>query len=107
METRRRFLQYFSGLGLGSTLLPGVLWSRVRETQVTSVTAQMIEGALAVAGLQLGPEAVASMVRGVNRALDRYQAMREIPIPDDVAPATYFSPVVAPGYQGLSLSGRF
>ena len=29
--TRRRFLAYFSSVGLSPTLLPGVLWAQVQE----------------------------------------------------------------------------
>src|SRR5690242_17647739 len=31
-EHRRRFLTFFSGIGLGSTLLPGVLWSEMQAS---------------------------------------------------------------------------
>jgi len=30
-DTRRRFLGFFSGIGLGGTLLPGVLWAQVQQ----------------------------------------------------------------------------
>ena len=31
--SRRRFLSYFSGVGLTSTLLPGTLWARMQEQE--------------------------------------------------------------------------
>ena len=30
-ETRRRFITHFSAIGLGSTLVPGVLWARMQD----------------------------------------------------------------------------
>lgn len=35
---RRRFLAYFSGVGMTSTLLPGTLWARIQEQQADEVT---------------------------------------------------------------------
>ena len=32
---RRDFLAWCSSLGLGGTLLPGVLWARMQEAEVT------------------------------------------------------------------------
>ena len=40
---RRRFLTYFSGLGLSSTLLPGVLWARLQEEETPKITADMLK----------------------------------------------------------------
>ncbi len=31
--TRRRFLAYFSSVGLSSTLLPGVLWAQIQDEE--------------------------------------------------------------------------
>ena len=30
-DTRRRFMTHFAGIGLGSTLAPGVLWARMQD----------------------------------------------------------------------------
>jgi len=30
-SNRRRFLEYFAGLGLTSTLFPGLLWAQLKE----------------------------------------------------------------------------
>jgi len=30
--SRRRFIAYFSSIGLGTTLVPGILWGRMQET---------------------------------------------------------------------------
>ena len=50
-ETRRRFMAHFAGIGLGSTLLPGVLWGQMRQSNVTTITPEMLTDSLAIAGL--------------------------------------------------------
>ena len=36
--TRRRFIAAFSGLGISSTLLPGVLWALVQDEEEPVIT---------------------------------------------------------------------
>jgi Asp-tRNA(Asn)/Glu-tRNA(Gln) amidotransferase A subunit family amidase len=93
-STRRRFLQTFSTLGLGSTLLPGVLWAKLETGPQASVTAAMIKEAAAIAGLEFSDQEIASMVQAVNLDHGRYAVVRAAAIPNDVAPPFYFSPLV-------------
>ena len=93
-ETRRRFLAHFAGMGVGSTLLPGVLWGQMQQSGVDEVTREMLRGALAVAGLDFDEEQEEAMLQGVNRSLARYESLREISIPNDVSPPFHFSPLV-------------
>ena len=93
-ETRRRFLAHFSGMGLGSTLLPGVLWAQMQEAQAQEVTVEMLQGALAMSGLDFSEEDQQEMLEGVNSSLNRYVEMREIHIPNDVSPPYHFSAIV-------------
>jgi len=102
--TRRAFLAHFAGAGVGSALLPGVLWAKMHEAGVDQVTPEMLRQALAVAGLELGEEDQAAMLNGVNQDLARREVLREIVIPDDVAPPFHFSPLV-PGMK-IPLSAR-
>ena len=95
---RRRFLTYFSGAGLGATLLPGVLWGQMQQDGAERVTPEMLKDALALAGLSFGEEDQKAMVQGVNRNLTNYEELRKIAIPNDVAPPFYFSPLV-PGMK--------
>ena len=46
-ETRRRFLCFFSGAGLGGTLLPGVLWSQLQQngSGAQTITPEMLRDA--------------------------------------------------------------
>src|SRR5271156_2252585 len=97
-EARRQFLAYFSGLGLGATLLPGVLWAQVQEDaqhdEEQRVTPAMLKDALALCGLSFPEEDQKAMLQGVNRNLGNYEALRKIHIPNDVSPPFYFNPLV-------------
>ena len=46
---RRRFLAYFSAIGLGGTLFPGVLWARAtagEEITIATIATMVISGRL-------------------------------------------------------------
>ena len=96
--SRRRFLAYFSGVGLSSTLLPGVLWSRFQEGQDRRVTLDMVVEASRLAGLDFTDEEHQMMVRGVNQNLARFESIRETSLDNSVPPPLYFNPLV-PGQQ--------
>jgi Asp-tRNA(Asn)/Glu-tRNA(Gln) amidotransferase A subunit family amidase len=97
-ENRRRFLAFFSGTGLGATLLPGVLWSQVQDQAAPAITAEMLAGALAISGLKFSDEDQKAMLNAVNRSLSGYDELRAMHIPDNVAPPFYFSSLV-PGMK--------
>jgi Asp-tRNA(Asn)/Glu-tRNA(Gln) amidotransferase A subunit family amidase len=97
-EHRRRFLAYFSGAGLTSTLLPGVLWSQMQQEGAQTVTAEMLAGALTVAGLKFSDDDQKAMLQAVNRNLSTYDEIRNLHIPDNVSPPFYFSSIV-PGMK--------
>ncbi|HEX3747983.1 MAG TPA: amidase [Bryobacteraceae bacterium] len=97
-NSRRRFLAYFSGAGLGSTLLPGVLWGQMQQDGAQRVTPEMIKDALALAGLDFPEEEQKAMLQGVNRNLTSFEELRKTSIPNDVAPPFYFSAIV-PGMK--------
>ena len=63
-ETRRRFLGQFSALGLGGTLLPGVLWAEMQQTGAQQITPDMLQSALAMSGLSFSEEDQKAMLRG-------------------------------------------
>src|SRR5437899_2628713 len=44
-QTRRRFMAYFSSLGLGATLVPGVLWARMQDVGAQTITLAMVTDA--------------------------------------------------------------
>jgi Asp-tRNA(Asn)/Glu-tRNA(Gln) amidotransferase A subunit family amidase len=99
VEHRRRFLTYFSGIGLGSSLLPGVLWAEMQQDGAEPrVTDDMLKNALAVAGLTFSDEDRKAVLQGVNRSLTSFEEVRKLTIPNDVAPPFYFSSLV-PGMK--------
>ena len=54
---RRAFMAYFSSIGLGSTLLPGVLWAQIQgQQQAPEITKEMIASAEEVAGVQFSDD---------------------------------------------------
>ncbi len=94
MTDRRAFLAYFSGLGLGPTLLPGVLWGKLEEQKAASVTKEMLRDAAAVAGLAFTDEQIERMLKGVNQNLSKYEELRKVQLENSVAPPLYFNPIV-------------
>lgn len=92
--SRRKFLGYFSAVGLSSTLLPGVLWARLQNGNNRRVTADMIREAAAISGLEFTAEEREQLSTGLNQTLDRYGDLRKIHIDDSIAPPMYFSPIV-------------
>lgn len=97
-DTRRRFLSFFSGLGLGGTLLPGVLWAQLQQGDAQRITPEMLAHALALSGLTVSDEDQRSMLQAANQNLARYEELRQVRIPNDVAPPFYFSPLT-PGMK--------
>src|SRR3954470_7609530 len=92
--TRRSFVGYFGGVGLASTLLPGVLWAKMQEQQADRITEEMVKDALAIAGLDFTEEERKQLVNGVNQNLTRYTELRAIHLDPNLAPPLYYSPLV-------------
>ena len=97
-SSRRRFLGYFSGVGLSSTLFPGLLWSKMLDSNEPEVTLAMIRDASALSGLELTEDEAEALVEGVNRNLQGYSELREYKLENGVAPPIHFSTIV-PGMQ--------
>ncbi len=93
---RRSFLAYFSGLGLSATVLPGVLWAKMQDDEVTKITKEMLQDAEQIAGLEFNDRERELMVEGLNKHLKSYEKLREVQLDNSVAPAIQFNPV-APG----------
>jgi len=97
-ETRRRFMAYFAGVGLGSTLAPGIVWARMQDAGTQTITLEIITDALKLSGIELTEDERKEMVAGANRNLTQYAEIRKIHIPNDVSPPFHFSPIV-PGME--------
>jgi len=97
-DTRRRFLNCCSAIGLSGTLLPGVLWAELQQDGAQQVTPEMLKGALAISGLSFSEADQRSMLQAVNGSLARYEEIRNLHIPNNVAPPFYFS-ALTPGMK--------
>ncbi|MGH7539714.1 MAG: amidase [Gemmatimonadota bacterium] len=92
---RRSFLTSMSAFGLGATAFPAALWARVQEAREERVTMEMIAACEGVAGLQFTDAERELMLEDVNEALESYEELRGVTVPNAVAPAVRFDPVLA------------
>ena len=88
---RRAFLGYFSTIGLGSTLLPGVLWSKLASGAEIDVAT--IASAEEVAGVKFSEGQRKQMVDSLKAQATQIAQLHEIPLDNAVAPALVFDPV--------------
>lgn len=93
---RRDFVAALSSLGVGGALFPGVLWDRAR--QEGEITAEVIREAEKVVGITFTPQEREQMLGEVRDHVESYEAMREVDVPNSVAPALDFDPVL-PGME--------
>lgn len=96
--SRRNFIAFFSGLGLSSTLFPGVLWSQVQEKSAQKITKEMLIAAERIAGLNFTDAQREMMLEGVNGNLAFYEELRRVNLDVSDAPALRFSPIL-PGMK--------
>jgi Asp-tRNA(Asn)/Glu-tRNA(Gln) amidotransferase A subunit family amidase len=89
---RRSFMAYFGSLGLGSTLLPGVLWAQLSEGE--ELTARTIACAEEIAGIGFTAEQREMMLADLREQRGQLRRIREVPLGNEVAPALRFDPVV-------------
>ena len=87
---RRRFLSVLSSMGVSGGLFPGVLWAKVQDA--TEVTPEVIAEAEKVVGISFSPEERDLMVRRLLANRRSLEALRQLEIPDEVAPVFYFDP---------------
>ena len=104
--SRRRFLGVCSAVGLGQTLLPGVLFGMAAQAQssaspgadaheLAKITPEMIDAAAVIAGISLTAEQKTMMLDGLKQQRDSVMVVRTMAIPNSVAPAFVFDPVPA------------
>ncbi len=93
-KTRRRFLAYFSSLGLSSTLVPGVLWAKMQDAGAQTITPAMVTEALKLSGVEFTEAERNQMVAGANQSLTRAKAIQAFHIPNDISPPFHVSAIV-------------
>jgi Asp-tRNA(Asn)/Glu-tRNA(Gln) amidotransferase A subunit family amidase len=98
LSDRRSFLAYFSGLGLTSTLFPGVLWAQVENRPSSDITLDTLRAAAIVAGVTFSDQQLQAMLKGVRENAAQNRIMRQVHLDNSVAPPLYFNPLV-PGMR--------
>lgn len=96
MLDRRAFLAACSRLGLTTTLLPGVLWGLADEKK--KITREMIDQAAAIADVAIPDDYKDMMLESLNSLPQSFNAIYDLHIKNQVAPAIIFDPVV-PGMK--------
>ena len=102
---RRRFVGYFSAVGLGSSLIPGALTAVAQDAE--TITPEMIEAAGKLSGLTFTTEELSTIAEGFNgrrNPIDQYEAIRDMKLGNDVPPALVFNPV--PAWMKLPTGSR-
>lgn len=87
---RRAFMGYFASIGLGSTLLPGVLWAKAANGE--EINAAAIACAEEIAGLKFDDAEREMMLDGLKSQEQRLEALHKIPLANSVTPAIVFNP---------------
>ena len=112
MIDRRAFLQRCASAGLAETLLPGALAALALQSSAAQVpasaasalppiadlppiTLEMLDAAAVIAGITLTPDQKAMMLDGVREQRAGLQAIRDMHLPNSVAPALVFDPLPA------------
>ncbi len=106
---RRTFMAACAAAGLGAGALPGALWARegdAAERQEVTITAAMVRDAARTVGLEFTDAELELMVEDLDRTLESYRRLRELRLPNDVAPAIRFDPVL-PGARLPAPSSEF
>ena len=94
MLDRRDFVKTCSAMGLTGTLLPGVLWAQAELQQAKEITKEMIDSAAAIADVPISDEYKQMMLTNLNRQVKGYEEIYKLKIPNSVAPALLFDPLL-------------
>src|SRR5690348_11569490 len=91
---RRAFMAYFSSIGLGSTLFPGVLWGQMQQQpQAPEITKEMIAAAEQIADVSFTDDERTAIVRNLHQARNAVDQLHRAPLDMSVFPAIVFDPV--------------
>jgi Asp-tRNA(Asn)/Glu-tRNA(Gln) amidotransferase A subunit family amidase len=93
MLDRRAFFAVCSRFGLTATLLPGTLWALADKKE--KVTRDMIDNAAFIADVHISDEYKDMMLDSLNNFPQSFDAIYNLHIPNQVAPALVFDPVPA------------
>ena len=106
MVNRREFLERCAAAGVGQTLLPGALAALAVQSaggqaqpaagsaeSMPAITPEMLDAAAAIAGITLSTAQRTMMLDGVKNNRAGLQAIRDLHMPNSVAPAVVFDPL--------------
>ncbi|HXO05426.1 MAG TPA: amidase [Candidatus Sulfotelmatobacter sp.] len=83
-----------SAMGLAGTLFPGVLWAQAQAEGAKKITKEMIDSAAAIADVPIPDELKEMMLNDLNEQSKGYDEIYKLHIPNSVAPAMLFDPVL-------------
>ena len=90
---RRAFMAYLSSIGLGSTLLPGVLWAQLQQQQEPEITKETIACAEQISGISLTDDERADITRNLEQTRNGIRQLHQVTLDMSVFPAIIFDPV--------------
>lgn len=101
---RRRFLAVCSAAGIANSLMPGALLALAsqpagaqtadtKSAVIPKITPEIIDAAASIAGITLTAEQKTMMLDGLNSQFKSVEAIRNLHLPNSVAPAYVFDPV--------------
>ena len=93
VSDRRAFMTYMSGLGLGSTLFPGVLWAKVERA--VDISTLHIVAAEELAGVKFTDAQRELMVEGLKQQVQSIEMLHKQVLDNAVAPAVVLNPAPA------------
>ena len=97
---RRAFLAYFSSMGLGASLLPGVLWAKVAAG--AEITKETIASAEEIAGVAFTDDERTLMLRNLTSQKQSIEALHKVALENSISPALVFDPLP----PGMALAAK-
>src|SRR6201995_1123778 len=94
---RRKFLSACTTAGVGSALLPGVLYTLAAQAQdakpgeLPKITTAMLDQAASLAGVPLEPKQKEMMLDSLNGMREGYAEIRKLKMPNSIPPAFVFN----------------
>lgn len=88
---RRRLMQWFGALGVGNAVFARALVAQAEAAPVKAATAEMLDQAEWIAGIDLTEDERALMLEGINEMLGEFQTIRAVALDNSVAPALQFN----------------
>ncbi len=101
---RRTILKLLGGLGLGSVAFQRAVAAQASEEG--KITAEMIQQAEWIAGLELSDDQRQAAADAVDRSLAGYDSLRKVTLDNHIPPALHFSPLVLPQRRTQPIAAR-